>query len=61
VFNQVVPLIDRLLSENRYGMIRLTDKIVLMQKGVPSEPVALQAWKQLHQEFAPLLQPANPK
>jgi uncharacterized membrane protein len=56
VFSQVVPLIDRLLAENRYGLIGLADKVVFLQKGVVSTPELLTAWQDLRQEFEPLLQ-----
>lgn len=61
VFSQVVPLIDQLIAENRYGLLGLQDKVVFMQKGVPSQPEVLAAWKTLRQTYEPLLQEKSPQ
>ncbi|MGA7936885.1 MAG: DUF2079 domain-containing protein, partial [Kovacikia sp.] len=55
---QLLLLIDVLLKQNRYGILGLENKIVLLQKGVSSTPELLAKWNQLWQESQPLLQKA---
>jgi len=47
----LVPLIDTLTSQNRYGVVGLEDKVILLKKGVPSQPELLKTWKGLAQEY----------
>ncbi|MCL6433202.1 MAG: DUF2079 domain-containing protein [Leptolyngbyaceae cyanobacterium HOT.MB2.61] len=54
-FAQIVPLIDTLLSQNKYGILGLEDKVILMRKGVTTSPELLQTWTKLRQEYQPLL------
>jgi uncharacterized membrane protein len=42
--SQILPLIDRLLNQNQYGIQALEDGIVLLQKGIASKPDSLEAW-----------------
>ncbi len=55
-FYQIVNLVDSLLSQTKYGITGLEDRVILMQKGVPSKPELLETWKQLRQEYQPLLE-----
>ncbi len=55
-FVQIVPLIDSLVNQNKYGILRLEDGVILMQKGVPTPPELRAAWTALRQEYEPLLQ-----
>lgn len=54
---QIVPIVDQLLGQNRYGMIALQDSVILLQKGATSDPSALAAWATLRETLMPLLQP----
>jgi len=50
-FQQILPLIDQLLSQHRYGIQALEDGVILLHKGIPSAPELLNAWKQLRQDY----------
>lgn len=39
-------LVNDLLNQERYGMMEFRDGVVLLQAGLPSNPDALQAWRQ---------------
>ena len=41
----IIPVIDELLTQGRYGMLGYQNGIVLLRQGVESEAVALAAWK----------------
>lgn len=52
----VVPVIDQVLAQGKYGMIDVEDGVLLLQKGVPSEPKAKSDWLKLREELQPVLQ-----
>jgi uncharacterized membrane protein len=52
---RIVPLFDTLLKQNQYGILSIEDKVILLQKGVPSKPDLLIAWNNLWQEYQPIL------
>jgi uncharacterized membrane protein len=54
---QIVPIVDQLLGQNKYGMVALQDNVLLLQKGATSDPSALAAWATLRETLLPLLQP----
>ncbi|UBF23951.1 DUF2079 domain-containing protein [Kovacikia minuta CCNUW1] len=56
---QTVPLLDQLLATSTYGILDLQDGVVLMRKGVASNPEMLAAWKQFRQELVAALAPKN--
>jgi len=47
----IVTMIDTVVDEDRYGVTDFNNGIILLQKGVASNPTAMQAWK----EFRALL------
>jgi uncharacterized membrane protein len=52
-FKKTVPTIDQALTENRYGVVELRDRVILLQKGVPSNPTALANWTILRNQLMP--------
>ncbi len=48
---QVVPMIDNLIKGGNYGVLKLQDKIILLRRGVPSNPTALAQWEPTQQEL----------
>lgn len=44
---QLIPLIDRIVGEGKYGIQDVQDGVVLLQKGVASKPQAMLSWLQL--------------
>lgn len=50
----MVPVIDEALTQNRYGILNLQDKVVLLKKNAPSDPKSLTAWSQLREELRPI-------
>jgi uncharacterized membrane protein len=52
---EIVPVIDRILEQNRYGAIAFQDGIVLMQRGVVSDSVALSGWEGFRRELEGVL------
>jgi hypothetical protein len=51
-----VPVIDQVLEQGKYGMIDVEDGVLLLQKGVPSQPKAKSDWLKLREELQPVLQ-----
>lgn len=51
----IVPVIDQLSNTEEYGIIGFRDGVILMQKGVVSQPTALAAWKSFRQKIAAIL------
>jgi uncharacterized membrane protein len=49
--SKVVPMIDNLIRGGNYGVLALQDKIILLRRGVPSDPVALAAWEPTKQDL----------
>ncbi len=54
-----VRIFDQAITDQSYGIIALEDGVALLQRGVPSDPIALQGWLNLRQELLPLIQPAD--
>lgn len=48
---RIIPVLDQAISEQRYGVLDVQDKIVFLRKGVDSNPAALAAWKISRQEL----------
>jgi uncharacterized membrane protein len=48
---QILPLLDRLMSQNQYGIQALEDGVVLLQKGAASKPELLEPWNALRLEL----------
>ncbi|NEQ26683.1 MAG: DUF2079 domain-containing protein, partial [Microcoleus sp. SIO2G3] len=53
----IVPAIDRLLKNQRYGVTAFQDGIVFLRLNTPSDLAALAAWQTYRQEIAPIWQP----
>jgi uncharacterized membrane protein len=53
---KIVPAIDELLGQDSYGVIGYRDGIVLMQRGVSSDAVALSGWEVFRQELKAVLE-----
>lgn len=51
----IVPIIDRVLQQGTYGIVQVLDDIVLVQKGVSSNPQAHLNWLKLREKIQPLL------
>lgn len=51
-----VPLVDELQSQQKYGIVALNDRVILLQKGITSKPGLPEAWAELRQEYDRLLQ-----
>jgi hypothetical protein len=51
-----VPVIDQVLEQGKYGMIDVQDGVLLLKKGVSSEPQAMSAWLKLREELRLVLQ-----
>jgi hypothetical protein len=47
----LLPRLDQLLTSNQYGLIGLKDGVVLLQRGQPSPPDLLTAWKELQRSY----------
>jgi uncharacterized membrane protein len=47
----IIATMDEVLAQKTYGLVQLKDGVVLLQKGVPSEPLPLEAWAPLRQEL----------
>lgn len=54
-FTQIVPMIDTFLSQNKYGILGLEDEVILLKKGVQTQPEVLEVWKKMRQKYEPLL------
>lgn len=48
---RILPVMDQIVAQNRYGILAVRDGVVLFQRGVPSQPEALVAWQQLRQHL----------
>lgn len=53
---EIIPVIDRILEQNRYGAIAFQDGIIFMQHGVVSDSVALSDWKVFRRELEGVLE-----
>lgn len=47
----LVPLINKLIAEQKYGILNVQDKVVLLQKAAPSSPQAQTNWLKLRSEL----------
>ncbi len=45
--HQTVPVLEKLVNENQFGVLHVEDGVVLLEKNQPSTPAAIAAWKQL--------------
>jgi uncharacterized membrane protein len=43
-FKKTVPAINQALADRKYGIVDMRDRVVLLQKGAPSNPIALANW-----------------
>lgn len=59
--NNILSVLDQLVSENRYGLLEVREGILLLQRGVPSKPDALAAWPILKQDLLQSLEKFPPK
>ncbi len=46
-----ITRMDEMLTQKTYGLLQLKDGVVLLRKGVPSEPLPLAAWTPLRQDL----------
>ncbi|UBF23952.1 DUF2079 domain-containing protein [Kovacikia minuta CCNUW1] len=46
---EIVLLVDTLLKQNRYGILGFKEGVIVMQKGVPSNPMLRAEWNRLRQ------------
>ncbi|MBE9178329.1 DUF2079 domain-containing protein [Oculatella sp. LEGE 06141] len=53
---RLVPAIDRLLNNQRYGIVSFQDGVVLLQRATNSNQASLDAWLQYRQELEPILE-----
>lgn len=53
---KIIPMVDTILQDKSYGVLELQDKIILLQRGVPSQPEALAAWGPVKQELLAALE-----
>ncbi len=51
----LVPFMNKLIVQGKYGIIRVQDGIILLQKGTASEPQALTDWLKLYSELRQFL------
>ena len=47
----IITRMDEMIAQKTYGLVQLQDGVVLLQKGVPSQPETLTAWAPLRQEL----------
>jgi hypothetical protein len=47
----LIPFIDQIIVQSRYGVLQVEDGVVFMQKGVASKPAAIATWNLLKQEI----------
>lgn len=50
-----VRFTDVALRQGSYGIAEVLDGVVLVQKGITSQPEVLAAWSKLRQEIVPLM------
>ena len=50
-----VPLINEITDSGEYGIIEFNSGVILLQRGVESQPKAIAAWKTFLQEIEPVL------
>jgi uncharacterized membrane protein len=47
----LIPFIDQIIVQSRYGVLQVEDGVVFMQKGVASKPAAIATWNLLKHEI----------
>lgn len=52
----MVPLISQLIANGEYGLIGFADGVVLLKRGVPSQPEAMNNWLAFAEILKPVLQ-----
>ena len=52
---EIVPILDQFTVTNEYGVIGFEDGVILLQKGVKSNPEALENWQKFRKELEPML------
>lgn len=45
--SKTLPLLEKLVNENQYGVLQVEDGVVMMAKGQPSNPAVLPEWRKL--------------
>lgn len=45
--SKTLPLLEKLVNENQYGVLQVEDGVVMMAKGQPSNPAVLPEWQKL--------------
>ena len=56
----LVALVEQLRSQNRYGIVGLSDRVILLQRQAPTPPELAQSWDSLRQEYTQLLKKFKP-
>jgi uncharacterized membrane protein len=56
-----VRFTDEALRNGTYGIAKVLDGVVLVQKGIISQPEVLSAWSKLRQEIEPFMKLSKPK
>ena len=56
-----VRFTDEALRNRTYGIAKVLDGVVLVQKGIISQPEVLSAWSKLRQEIEPFMKLSKPK
>lgn len=51
----MVPVVDQLINNREYGVVGFQRGVLLMQRGVASNPEAIAAWLRFRQEIEPIL------
>ncbi len=51
----LVPLIEKLLAQSKYGMVEVQDGVVLLRKAAVSKSQAMTDWLRLDSELTPSL------
>ena len=55
ILQRIVPLIKQITDSGEYGIIDYNRDVILLKKGVSSQPEAVQAWNNFFQRIEPIL------
>lgn len=55
----MIPLISQLMANGEYGLIGFADGVVLLKRGVPSQPEVMNNWLAFAETLQPVLQKNN--